>query len=176
MLRLLQQHNRGTEWGNINKADRIRNLLKNWMGVKRCSEIDWPKWSPRPIIRIWNTAECVRDTHQDTEVTQNHFVSDDTVQTGGTTGFAGCTSGGSAWFGPLNFPASSYEAEAAGLLESLERAANMLTDIIPTSDCLGALFTIRKRILNHLPASRRCLMTGAPLWEMLHEIMNSAHL
>lgn len=131
--------------------------------MKKCSEIDWPEWSPQPIIRIWNTAECVRDTHQDTNETQDHFVSDGTVQAGGITGFAGCVSGGPGWFGRLNFSALSYEAEAAGILESLERAANMLTDIVPVSDCLGALFTIRKRIQNHLPASRRCLMTGAPL-------------
>ena len=174
VLCLLQQHNKGTQWGF--KADKIRNLLKHWVGVKKCSEIDWPRWSPRPIIRISNTAECVRDASQDTSETQDHFVSDGTVQTGGITGFAGCVSGGQAWFGRLNFPASSYEAEAAGLLESLERAANMHntnigTDIIPTSDCLGALFTIRKRIRNHLPASRRCLMTGVPLREMLDEII-----
>ena len=82
----------------------------------------------------------MRDTRQDTNETQDDFVSDGTVQAGGITGFAGCISGGQAWFGRLNFPASSYEAEAAGLLESLERAANMLTETVPTSDCLGALF------------------------------------
>ena len=169
MLRLLQQHNKGTQWGC--KADKIRNLLKHWVGVKKCSEIDSPRWSPRPVVRIWNTAECARDACQDTNETQDHFGSDGTVQTGGITGFAGCVSGGQGWFGRLNFPASSYEAEAAGLLESLERAANMLTNIVPTSDCLGALFTIRKRIQNHLQASRRCLMTGAPLWEMLNEVI-----
>ena len=51
----------------------------------------------------------------------------------------------------------------------------MLTDIVPVSDCLGALFPIRKRIQNHLPASRRCLMTGAPLWEMLHEVIRPVY-
>ena len=103
-------------------------------------------------------------------------MSDGTVQAGGITGFAGCVSGGKAWFGRLNFPASSYEAETAGLLESLLRAAEALAEIVPTSDCLGALFTIRKRLQNHLPASRRCLMTGAPLWEMLEEVIRPIYI
>ena len=68
-----------------------------------------------------------------------YLNSDGTAQAGGITGFAGCGSGGRAWFGRLNFPASSYNAETAGLLESLTCASTMRTSIVPTPQVFGCL-------------------------------------